>query len=284
LMQLLREEAPTASPTARRAPPSFSAEAIRAGIEAGELVVHFQPQLTVRSGEVVGLEALVRWQHPEHGLLFPDAFIRTAEQAGLGLLLTERVLEQVLALGGDGFPQWGEKLPIVSVNLPPQALTDVRFPDRVTDLLARHNLPADRLTFELTETSVAAESGVALDILTRLRLKGIRLSIDDYGVGYSSMEQLSRLPFTELKIDKQFVLEMAHNERAVAIVRRTVALGHDLGLTVLAEGVETESLWWMLRDMDCDLAQGYYMSRPLPFEALPGWLAGWQPPRPPSLQ
>ncbi|NJD86547.1 MAG: EAL domain-containing response regulator [Betaproteobacteria bacterium] len=278
LLALLRDPRPgKAGAGARDAPPRESAERVRHAIESGEMTVFLQPQADLRTGSIAGAEALVRWRHPERGLLLPGHFIATVEDAALGLALTEAVVEAALR-AWDACARDGLDLPEVSVNLPPEALTDTAFPDRVEAALARHGLPPHRFVFELTETSIARDTVAALDILTRLRLKGTRLAVDDFGVGYSSLELLRRLPFTELKIDRQFVAELPTSASAAAIVRNSIALARDLGLRVLAEGVESEAAWWRLSDLGCDLAQGYLVGRPMPPSGMAAWLSSWRPP------
>jgi EAL domain-containing protein (putative c-di-GMP-specific phosphodiesterase class I) len=276
LQKPVRPAEPGAS--AREEIPRENAERIRHAIESGEMTVFLQPQADLRTGAIAGAEALVRWLHPERGLLLPGQFIATVEDGTLGLALTEAVVEAALR-AWDACARDGLDLPEVSVNLPPEALTDTAFPDRVEAALARHGLPAGRFVFELTETSIARDTLAALDILTRLRLKGMRLAVDDFGVGYSSMELLRRLPFTELKIDRQFVEALPGSASARAIVRSCIALGRDLGLRVLAEGVETEAVWWHLVELDCDLAQGYLIGRPTPPELMRARLDSWRVPR-----
>lgn len=250
---------------------------LRRAIKERQLVVHYQPQVNLRNGEIAGVEALVRWQHPERGLLYPDAFIALAERCGLGLALTEVVLDQALTHCAERTAS-GATLPMLSVNLPPEALTDLSFPERVLAQTRRYVVPVEHIAFELTETSVAKEPVTALDILTRLRLKGVKLSIDDFGTGHSSLKQLQRLPFTELKIDMSFVRNLDTDASSRAIVNRSVALAHDLGLTVVAEGVENARIWELLCQAGCDLAQGYFIARPMPAEALLDWMSIWRPP------
>jgi EAL domain-containing protein (putative c-di-GMP-specific phosphodiesterase class I)/FixJ family two-component response regulator len=278
LVDLLRKEIrPPGTAAARTALPQPSAQELRAGIAQGQMVIRLQPQVDLVGGGLVGAEVLVRWQHPTRGLLYPDSFLPAIEAHGLGLALTETVLEQALTLCTQ-HPGVCDRLPRLSVNLPPQALSDLGFPDRVAARLAHHGLDASRLAFELTETSFAREPVSALDILSRLRLKGVELSIDDFGVGYSSLEQLRQLPFNEIKIDKQFVNELGQTARSTAIVKGTISMAKDLGLRVLAEGVETVEVWRLLQALRCDLAQGYLITRPLPAQALTAWLPGWQAP------
>jgi len=273
LIDLLSRQAPSApAPTVRRDSADVSAGELRWAIEHGQLVVHYQPQAAFDDGRIAGVEALVRWRHPTLGLLYPGAFIPLAERAGLGLVLTEAVLDQALAQCA-ACAGHGRRLPTLSVNLPPQALTDVSFPERVMTRLAHYRLPPEHLAFEITETSVARDPLAALDILTRLRIKGIRLSIDDFGTGHSSLEQLQRLPFSELKIDMAFVRHLDTDAAS-----RAIALAHDLGLTALAEGVENAPVWALFKDLGCDLVQGYFIAKPMPAEALMRWLPTWQAP------
>lgn len=254
--------------------PSVSPAEVRAAIDLRQLCVYLQPQVRLSDGACVGMEALVRWVHPVHGMLYPDSFIPIVEAQGWGLDLTEQVLAMTLAHCAR-LHQLNGLEPVVSVNLPADALTDLSFPDRVSQALDAHGMSPAHLAFELTETSIAREPVHALHILTRLRLKGIRLSIDDFGVGYSSLQQLRNLPVTELKIDKQFTQEMTHSASAATIVRSTIELGRDLGLRVLAEGVETEAAWWHLRYLGCEFAQGYYIGRPMPPERILPWCQQW---------
>ncbi len=240
--------------------------ALQGAFDDDRLVVHFQPQVSLRTGEVVGVEALVRWQHADGALIPPQMFVEIAEAADLAQALTWRVIEKVATVA--------TVLPdiSISINLPPVSLTDVTFPDRVTAHLAVSALPPSRLHFEITETSVAREAVSALDILTRLRLKGFSLAIDDFGRGYSSLEQLRRLPFSELKIDRSFVTRMDRDAASRAIVEHCITLGHDLGLTVVAEGAETAHVWRELERAGCDVVQGYFVRRPAPAEELADWI------------
>jgi len=240
--------------------------ALQEAFEDDRLVVHFQPQVSLRNGDVVGVEALVRWQHADGALIPPDMFVEIAEAADLAQALTWRVIEKVSAAAA--------ALPgvSISINLPPVSLTDVTFPDRVMAHLALGGLPASRLHFEITETSVVREAVSALDILTRLRLKGVSLAIDDFGRGYSSLEQLRRLPFSELKIDRSFVSRMDRDATSRSIVEHCITLGHDLGLTVVAEGAETSGVWHELERAGCDVVQGYFVMRPAPATELADWM------------
>ena len=227
---------------------------LQRAFDEDRLIVHYQPQVSLVTGAVVGLEALVRWRLPDGVILPPEMFVQMAEAADLSLALTWRVIEKVAAQAGALAEPWNLS---VSVNLPPAALTDITFPDAVLAAVRGTPLAPPRLHFEVTETSLAREPKAALDILTRLRLKGFPLAIDDFGIGYSSLAQLRGLPLSALKVDKTFVRRMDRDPASRAIVERSIALGHDLGLAVVAEGVETEVVWQALRSTGCDIVQGY---------------------------
>jgi EAL domain-containing protein (putative c-di-GMP-specific phosphodiesterase class I)/ActR/RegA family two-component response regulator len=275
LTKLLDASVPSVPQAASRAFEVTRAQ-LQEAFDEDRLLVHFQPQVSVRTGEVIGVEALVRWHDPATGLIPPEMFVEVAEAAGLALPLTWRVIEKTAQHAIAFSTPWNLS---VSVNLPPAALTDIAFPDAVIEHLAGTPLTPARVTFEVTETSVAAEPVAALDILTRLRLKGFSLAIDDFGTGYSSLEQLRRMPFSELKIDKTFVRRMDRDPASRAIVEHCVLLGHDLGLTVVAEGAETPEAWRALTDIGCDVIQGFFVMRPAPAEEVAAWLPSWASPR-----
>jgi predicted signal transduction protein with EAL and GGDEF domain len=243
---------------------------LRRAIEDGELVLHYQPKVDLESGDVVGVEALVRWQHPERGLLAPDTFVPLAEQTGLMKSLTSNVLEQALRQTAT-WAAAGLKVRM-AVNVSARDLHDDTFCARVNDALDRTGVPASFLELELTERVVMADPQRALENLTALSRLGVRLSLDDFGTGYSSLAYLRRLPVTEIKIDKSFVLRMDVDDEDATIVRSTIDLAHGLGLRVLAEGVETAETWQRLADLGCDAAQGYFLSRPHPAGVVTDWL------------
>jgi len=243
---------------------------LRAAIAAGALTLHYQPQVDVRSGRVRGVEALVRWPHPERGLILPDEFIALAEQTGLMAPLTDWVLGEAIRQCGV-WRRAGLAL-TVSVNLSAWNLHDPTLPDRLTEILRASAVLATSLRLEVTETTLMADPQRALAVLTRLSALGVGLAVDDFGAGYSSLAYLKKLPVDELKIDKGFVRELAMDATDAAIVASTVALGHALGLRVVAEGIEDRATWDALAGMGCDVAQGYYLSRPLPSDALARWL------------
>jgi EAL domain-containing protein (putative c-di-GMP-specific phosphodiesterase class I)/CheY-like chemotaxis protein len=268
-------QAPQPAPASRPAVPVVELADLARGIDNNELILHYQPQVRLVDGAWVGVEALVRWQHPQHGLLYPDAFIDLAESGGLALQLTRKVIAMAL----DEFPGAADALGFsgnLSLNLPPVAMTDVRFPESVMEAISRSGCAQVKLTFEMTETSMPPDPALALDILTRLALKGFTLSIDDFGTGHSSLEKLQQLPFGEIKIDLGFVRVAETSASARAIVENSIALGRQLGLVVLAEGVENDSLWHWLHDAGCELAQGYFIARPMALECLAPWQGEWE--------
>ena len=243
---------------------------LRRAIEDGELVLHYQPKVDIETGHVAGVEALVRWQHPERGMLAPDTFVPLAEQTGLMKSLTANVLEQALRQTA----AWCDAgLTIrMAVNVSARDLHDDTFCNRVRDALTATGVPASFLELELTERVVMADPERALENLTALSRLGVRLSLDDFGTGYSSLAYLRRLPVTEIKIDKSFVLRMDVDDEDATIVRSTIDLAHGLGLRVLAEGVETAETWQRLSELGCDAAQGYFLSRPHPADVVTDWL------------
>jgi diguanylate cyclase (GGDEF)-like protein len=256
---------------------------LRRALAEGELTVYYQPKLDLRTGEVTGTEALVRWDHPERGVMEPVEFLPLAEQTGLITGLTTYVLEQALRqcrAWGDG----GMEL-TVAVNVSERSLLDPDFPDEVDALLARHGVPGERLQLELTERSLICDLASAMEVIARLHALGVRLSVDDFGTGYSSLSRLLDLPLHELKIDRSFVMDIDGEGPGAAIVRSAVDLGHHLGLEVVAEGVESETTLAELRELGCDAVQGFHLLHPRPAGEVTEWLrsreAGRQEVRPP---
>ncbi|MBI3301707.1 MAG: EAL domain-containing protein [Deltaproteobacteria bacterium] len=243
---------------------------LRHAIEHDQLLLHYQPKAHFATGQVSHVEALVRWQHPPHGLLPPDRFVPLAEQTGLIKPLSLWVLNTALRQC-HAWQQEGLTLH-VAVNLSMRNLQDPRLPDIITELLATWSVAPTCLDVEITESALAADPERALEILTRLGEMGVRISIDDFGTGYSSLAYLKRLPVDEIKIDKSFVIGMTADDNDAAIVRSTIDLGHNLGLAVVAEGVENQATWDLLAALGCDFAQGYYLSRPVPAVELTHWL------------
>ncbi|SFW46913.1 putative bifunctional diguanylate cyclase/phosphodiesterase [Amycolatopsis australiensis] len=242
----------------------------RQSLEDGQVSVHYQPKITLPNRQVAGVEALVRWVHPEFGRLGPDEFVPAIEAAGLIGVLTSFVLGEALKR----CRKWlDEGLRIsVAVNLSVRNLGDEHFPEKVARELERFGVPPELLTFELTESGVMSDPQKALPILRELHSLGIVLAVDDFGTGYSSLAYLRQLPVDQVKIDKSFVLGMGTDLGDLAVVRSIVELGHSLGLTVVAEGVEEDVARDQLEAMGCDVAQGYLISRPLPEDRLEAWL------------
>ncbi|MFC1684641.1 putative bifunctional diguanylate cyclase/phosphodiesterase [Pseudomonadota bacterium] len=239
-------------------------------IESGDLMLHYQPQIEVESRRIAGVEALARWNHPEHGAISPGEFIPLAEGAGLIGPLTLSVLDQALGQCAE-WVKGGLDIK-VSVNMSAQNLIDASFPEKVAALLLQRQLDPGRLILEVTESVFMLEPEHSLAMLDRLKLMGIGLSIDDFGTGYSSLAYLKRLPVGELKIDQGFVFDMLDDENDAKIVSSTVSLAHGLGLKVVAEGVESKEVWDNLAALDCDIIQGYYVAKPMPPEELVAWL------------
>ncbi len=245
---------------------------LRQAVELNELRLYLQPKIDLASGRLTGAEALVRWQHPQRGLIPPMQFIPFAEQTGFVRQLTLWIFEETAR-------QWpvlrALGLQRVSVNLSTRDLLDQDLLMKLDSRLKCHGAPAQAFCLEITESAIMDEPQRALAMLNSLSAAGFKLSIDDFGTGYSSLAYLKKLPVDELKIDKSFVMAMASDAEDAKIVRSTIDLAHNLGLTVVAEGVETQAIMNQLRDLDCDEAQGYYMSRPLPAAELPGFAACW---------
>lgn len=242
----------------------------RQALEGGQVKVHYQPKVALPSRAVLGVEALVRWRHPEYGALDPDEFVPAVEAAGLIDVLTDFVMDLALIR----VRKWmdaGLRI-AAAVNVSVRSLADNAFPDRVAGALAKHGVPAELLTLELTESGVMADPQRALPVLRRLHALGVVLAVDDFGTGYSSLAYLRQLPVDEVKIDKSFVLGMGSDLGDLAVVRSIVELGHSLGLTVVAEGVEEDIARDQLAAMGCDVAQGYLISRPLSESRLEAWL------------
>jgi len=239
-----------------------------------EFVLHYQPQIEIATGDVVGVEALVRWQHPVHGLIYPDSFIARCEGLDLigqlGTSVAARALSEIAGLSS------GPAKPLnVSINVSAFTLLDLTLPDTLSALAEKHNKNPEEIVIEITETILIRELSQTLDVLTRLRMKGFQLSIDDFGTGYAMMQQLRDVPATEIKIDRSFVGNM-HGPSDRVVVLKTIEIGHELGLKVVAEGVETADQLELLRAHGCDIAQGYFFSKPLPPKEFSTWLEDYR--------
>jgi EAL domain-containing protein (putative c-di-GMP-specific phosphodiesterase class I) len=246
-------------------------EAITAAMAANEFTIWFQPKVDANTLKVVGLEALARWQLPNGKFIPPDSFITVAEREGLiaelSQLLVSLALTEAAKLFSAGFPLK------VAINLSGTWLNDLSLPDYVLDKTIAAGMRATDVILEVTETGVMEDLTTALDVLSRLRLKGFGLSIDDFGIGYSSFEQLGRIPFTEMKLDRSFVSKGVQDAAARAILESSMDMAHKLNLATVAEGVETELDLKLVRSLGCDLIQGYLIARPMPVNDLLAWLA-----------
>jgi len=244
---------------------------LRRALEHDELVLHYQPKVSLSTGAVVGAEALVRWQHPERGLVFPDDFIPMAEHTALIGPLTRHILDTALAQARTWIDA-SRPVPI-AVNLSARNLHNEHFAAQVADLLAAHDVAAHLLELEVTESAIMIDPVRAQQMLEQLSALGLRISIDDFGSGYTSLGQLTTLPVSELKIDRSFVMTMAEDPGNAMIVQSVIDLGHNLGITLVAEGVETEQSLTTLAGLGCDVAQGYHICRPIPAAAFDIWRA-----------
>jgi EAL domain-containing protein (putative c-di-GMP-specific phosphodiesterase class I) len=245
---------------------------IRDGIENGELIVHYQPEVDLATGETHRVEALVRWEHPDRGLLVPDDFIPLARQSALIRPITRFVLDAALGqcrAWRDAGIEVG-----VAVNLAGRDLGDSRLEEEVTEALRRYKLEPDVLELEIPESSIISERERIQKMLTRLSERGVRVAVDDFGSGYASLSHLRQLPVDVLKVDKSFVQNIGSDEDDETIVRSTIELAHSLGITVVAEGVESEDVLQRLRRLGCDLAQGFGLAHPAPADEVTEWLLG----------
>jgi EAL domain-containing protein (putative c-di-GMP-specific phosphodiesterase class I)/CheY-like chemotaxis protein len=235
-----------------------------------EFVIYYQPQINIATGVVTGVEALSRWEHPELGLVYPDNFIYRIESLGLMdrfcWITAERALNEVKQFStANGY------LPRLAINISVSSLRDLKFPDIFMNLARKYDFPAERIVLEITESGLM-EFSLALDVLTRLRMRNFQLSIDDFGTGYSMMKQLQNVPAIELKIDRTFVQQMDTNHADLVMVEKIIEMGHELDMEVIAEGVETQQQFNILREKGCDGVQGFLFSRALPPGDLTRWL------------
>lgn len=281
LSSLLEKWNPSLQVTISETRKIYSPDEVRAAITNGELVNYYQPKVALATGRVVGVETLVRWSHPEDGIVFPDQFIGVAEEHGMIDDLTHAVLVAAL-FQSKAWQQAGLAL-VVAVNVSMDNLLKLDFPDFVTNLAAATGVAPKELMLEVTESRLMLDQRAPLEVLTRLRLKRFRLSIDDFGTGHSSLTQLRAIPFDELKIDQSFVHGAWRDATLRAMVDASLGLARQLGMETVAEGVEDRDDWDFLHGTGCDLAQGYFIAKPMPASELPGWIASWQE-RIPALQ
>jgi EAL domain-containing protein (putative c-di-GMP-specific phosphodiesterase class I) len=269
---LATEPGPRTPRTAAAAGHDVSVDMLRWALDGRDLTVAFQPKVTCATGRVVGFEALARWWHPHARNVPPDVFVSLAEREGLIDTLTDQVFDEALRWLHASFPDDDTQL---ALNLSALSLGDLALADRIERACHAWSIDPRRIVLELTETASTGDRIAALDVLTRLRIKGMALSIDDFGTGHSTLVQLARLPFSELKIDRQFVMHAASSEESRTIIRAMVGLGRALGLAVTAEGVEDEATYAYLSEVGCDAAQGYVIGRPMEGEAVAAWLREW---------
>lgn len=242
---------------------------LRLAIAHDEIKVYVQPQLEAASGALHGVEVLARWTSPVHGVVPPSCFVALAATNGMIDVLTENMLAKSLAACG-GWRRAGLATRI-SVNAPISSMCNLILPDTIAAVARRHGVEAAQLTLEITESGFMQDPVRSLDVLTRLRLRGVGLAIDDFGCGYSSLQQLKRMPFDELKIDCSFVTAMLRDRESRSIVKSSLELARELGMRSVAEGVETQAHWDALVELGCDVVQGYHIARPFPIEQLPLW-------------
>ena len=252
----------------------YAAGELRDAIARGELINHYQPEVDVKSGAVVCVETLVRWQHPQDGLVMPDQFVGVAEEHGLIDELT-----QVVAQGAFAQMRRWRRAGIglrIAINVSMDNLKSTDFAERIFRSASDAGAVPQEVILEVTESRLMLDQRSPLEVLTRLRMKRFGLAVDDFGTGHSSLSQLRDIPFDELKIDKTFVHDAWKDPTARAIYDASLALGKRLGMIVVAEGVEDRRDWDLLRETGCDLAQGYFIARPMPAERLVAWLGEWQ--------
>lgn len=240
-------------------------------IRQDNFIVFYQPKVEIPTEKFIGVEAVIRWQHPLYGLILPDQFVPLAESSGLIEEITRlnitRAIKEISAIKRQIDFDF-----MLSLNLSPFSLHDLTFPDKFMNLINQFSIKPENIIFEITETGLLKEISSVLDIFTRLRLKKIQLSIDDFGTGYAMMQHLKLIPATEIKIDKSFIQNMFELDSAQVTVKKIIEIGHELGMKVTAEGVETVEQLQSLKELQCDIAQGYYYSKPIPISELVDWI------------
>ena len=273
VLAILENEIPNPLKKRTRRETNFTRNDVRRCIAKDEILVMYQPKIDIESLQFVSAEALVRWRHPEYGILGPGAFLPLVEELDMIGTMTTLIVEKAFSQ----IVKWGKLgiLPNIAINLSARSFSDINLPEQLVSIANKYNISTKRITLEITESWKTHDTTSALDILTRLRLKGFMLSIDDFGTGFSSMTQLKQIPFTELKLDQSFVRGAQHDKQARIIVETCIELGHRLGLHVVAEGVEKQSDWDLVTELGCDEVQGYFVARPMPGSNIPAWLERW---------
>ena len=279
LAALLEKWKPDVPRNASVAQKTYTADEVHAAIDNGELVNYYQPMVSLTSGQVVGVETLVRWRHPTDGLVFPDQFIGVAEANGLICDLTRKVIAGALTDVNAWQQEWQQETGLalqVAINVSMDDLGSVDFVDYVAGQAAAAGVLPNRVALEVTESRLMQDMRVPLEVLTRLRLKRFRISIDDFGTGHSSLAQLRDMPFDELKIDRGFVHRAWADETVRAIFNTSVNLAKQLGMQIVTEGVEDRADWDFVRRSKCDIAQGYFIGKPMPGNLLSDWIEDWE--------
>lgn len=269
IVQLLERDRQSVILPSRKPLPIVTQEERNLGLTRGEFVPFFQPKVRFRDRKIVGCESLARWQHPVHGILPPSLFIDQFEAEGKLGELTEVLMSSSI----EAAARWraaGRTIP-VSINLSLSFLSAAGTADRISSIAARHNVPPELVLLEITENVAMSDVGTCLENIARLRLRGFRFSIDDFGVGYSSLQQLVRIPFDEIKLDRSFVSGVVPNSRSAMMLEAAVAIATKLQMTSVAEGIETQAEWDFLADLGCNVAQGYFVARPLSESAFDAW-------------
>lgn len=251
----------------------FTEAELEQAINENQFTLYYQPKVLLKSGRMISVEALSRWHHPEVGLVMPIHFIPTMESSGLIAPMTDKMIDLALVQ----IQQWRKQGRNISVgvNLSPAILSDTDLPDRLVQKTRTRNIPPELLNLEITENSLMQNAALCLETLARLKLYGFALAIDDFGTGYSSMQQLNRIPFSELKIDRSFVANACHDQTHRAIVEANISLAHNLNMQTVAEGVETLEDWQLLHELNCNQAQGFFISKALPAEQISDWEQQW---------
>jgi EAL domain-containing protein (putative c-di-GMP-specific phosphodiesterase class I)/ActR/RegA family two-component response regulator len=245
-------------------------QTIAYGITCNQFGLYYQPKIDFKTNQAIGFEGLMRWDHPDFGLILPDAFISVAESTGQ----IDQMTHQIIRVGLEWLSHLDSEITL-ALNISAKSLRDNKLINILVSECSNFNIDPNRIILELTETSTMMDPVESLNLLTRLRIKGFRLSIDDFGTGYSSMVQLARLPFSELKIDRSFIMSMDVSNEAQKIVASTIGLGRSLGLTTVAEGVENLTIHNMLHELDCQLGQGYHYAKPMAPDLATHWLNNW---------
>jgi EAL domain-containing protein (putative c-di-GMP-specific phosphodiesterase class I) len=243
-------------------------------VTTGQFMMYFQPIVEMATRRVKGAEALARWGHPSKGVLLPESFLEQVINDGLMQALTDVVLKTSV-LQSAKWSKAGEDMTL-SMNVTASTLLDLSLPDRIVDVCKKYDANAEKLILEVTETEAMRDTTRTMDVLLRMRIRNIGVSIDDFGTGYSSLRELQRMPFSEMKIDRSFVVDMVNNKDCAVIVNSIIDLAHNLGIKVIAEGVEDIKAWNMLVERGCDYAQGYLIGRPMPAEELDAWIGKWR--------